>query len=202
MSSMRLRTAISVAAACGMAIALPASLGAQDVRAVPGPSNLRATAASPSQIDLSWNKVSTQQVVEYRIYYSDGTAVTRVPSSQSGYSDTGLQPWTTYGYYVTGANSSGNESPPSNVASARTLDGTPPTKPGNLAGSAVSQTQISLTWTAASDPESGIDEYIVSRDGSVIGRTSNLTYQDNGLVPDRQYSYEVSAKNGQGDVGP
>ncbi|MCK5448090.1 MAG: fibronectin type III domain-containing protein, partial [Gemmatimonadetes bacterium] len=115
MSLMRLRTAISVAAACLMAIALPASLGAQDVQAVPGPSNLRATATSPSQIDLSWNKVATSQVVEYRIYYSDGTPVARVPSSQSGYSDTELQPWTTYRYYVTGANSSGNESPPSNV---------------------------------------------------------------------------------------
>ena len=201
MNSRRLRFAVLVSAAAGMAIALPASVGAQDVQAVPGPSNLQATAASPSQIDLSWNKVSTSQVTEYVVYYSDGTEIARLSSSQSGYSDTELRPWTTYRYYVTGANSSGNESPPSNVASARTLDGTPPTKPGNLAGSAVSQTQISLTWTAASDPESGIDEYTVYRDGSEIGRTSNLTYLDNGLAPDHQYSYEVSAVNGAGDVG-
>ncbi len=201
MSSRRFRAAISVAAVCGMAIALPASLGAQDVRAVPGPSNLRATAASPSQIDLSWTKASSSQVVEYRIYYSDGTPVARVSSSQSGYSDTGLQPWTVYRYYITGANSRGSESPPSNVASAQTLDGTPPTAPGNLAGSAVSQTQISLTWTAASDPQTGISEYVVYRDGSEIGTTTNLTYEDNGLEPDRQYSYEVTAVNGQGLEG-
>jgi len=199
-NSRRIRTAISLSAACLMAIALPASLGAQDVQAVPGPSNLQATATSPSQIDLSWTRASSSQVVEYFVY-RDGTRVARVSSSQSGYSDTGLQPWTTYRYYITGANSRGNESPPSNVASARTLDGTPPTAPENLAGSAVSQTQISLTWTAASDPHTGIDEYVVYRDDSEIGTTSNLTYQDNGLAPDRQYSYKVAAVNGQGLEG-
>ena len=174
---------------------------AQDVQAVPGPSNLQATAVSASRIDLEWSKVNTGQVVEYRLYYADGTLVDSLPSSQTSYSDTGLLPWTEYRYYITGATSSGNESGPSNVATARTLDGTPPTAPGNLAGSALSSTEISLTWTAAGDPESGIDEYVVYRGGNEIGRTSSRTYQDDGLTPDRQYSYEVSAVNGQGDEG-
>jgi chitodextrinase len=176
-------------------------VGAQEVQAVPGPSNLTATAISPSRIDLDWTKTNSGQVVEYHIYYAHGAPVATVPASQSSYSDTGLQPWTEYRYYITGANASGSESGPSNVATARTLDGTPPTAPGSLAGSAVSATQVSLTWTAASDPQSGVDEYVVYRGGNEVGRTSGLAYQDNGLAPDTQYSYEVSAVNGQGDQG-
>ena len=179
----------------------PQDARAQEVQAVPGPSSLQATAVSSSRIDLSWSKVNTGQVVEYRLYYADGTLVASLPASQTSYSDTGLQSWTEYRYYITGATSSGNESGPSNIASARTLDGSPPTAPGNFNGTALSATQISLSWSAASDPQSGIDEYVVSRGGSEIGRTSSLAYQDNGLAPDQQYSYQVSAVNGQGDEG-
>ena len=179
----------------------PRDARAQDVQAVPGPSNLTATAFSSSRIDLKWTKVTTSLVVEYRIYYANGTRIATVPASESSYSDTGLLPWTEYRYYVTGASSSGNESGPSNVASARTLDGTPPTAPGNFNGTALSATQISLSWSAASDAQTGIDEYVVYRGGSEIGRTTSLSYQDNGLTPDRQYSYQVSAVNGQGDEG-
>ena len=197
MNSAWLRIVGLVGAAGALLVSNAGDMGAQGVQAVPGPSNLAATAISPSRIDLKWTKVSTAQVVEYRIYYANGSPVATVQASESSYSDTGLQPWTEYRYYITGANASGNESPPSNVAVARTSDGTPPTAPGNLAGSAVSESQIALSWSAASDPESGIDEYVVYRGGTEIGRTSNLAYQDNGLTPDSQYSYEVAAVNGQ-----
>lgn len=182
--------------------AIPRNAPAQEVQAVPGPSDLQARAVSSSRIDLAWTRVSTGLVVEYRIYrYPSNALIASVPASQGSYSDAGLSPWTEYSYYVTGAASSGNESGPSNVATARTLDGTPPTTPGNFSGTALSATQISLSWSAASDAQSGIGEYVVYRGGSEITRTSSLTYQDNGLTPDRQYSYQVSAINGQGDEG-
>ncbi len=197
------RGIVRLAGAAGALLVLSrGAVEAQEFQAVPGPSNLTATAASPSRIDLSWTRVNTGQVVEYRVYYRDGTLVARVPSTLSTYSDTGLEAWTEYRYYVTGATSTGNESGPSNVATARTLDGTPPTAPGNLAGAAVSSTQISLNWSAANDPESGVDAYAVYRDRSEIGRTSGQTFQDDGLTPDRAYSYEVTAVNGQQIEGP
>ncbi|MBT8462404.1 MAG: fibronectin type III domain-containing protein, partial [Gemmatimonadetes bacterium] len=197
----KLRIVGLVGAAVALLVSNPQA-GAQEVQAVPGPSNLRAEAISPSRIDLLWTRVNTGQVVEYRVYYASGTLVARVPSSQSTYSDTGLEAWTEYRYYVTGTTASGNESGPSNVATARTPDGTPPTAPGNLAGSAVSHTQISLNWSAAEDPESGVDAYVVYRDGSEIGRTSSRTFQDSGLTPDQAYSYGVTAVNGQQLEGP
>jgi chitodextrinase len=102
---------------------------------------------------------------------------------------------------VTSVDGDGDESAPSGAVTVRTLDDTPPTAPGNLAGTAVSQTQISLTWTAASDPQTGISEYVVFRDGSEIARTAGLSYEDGGLESDQLYKYEVSAVNGAGDEG-
>ena len=99
-------------------------------------------------------------------------------SSGTTYRDTGLASYTAYEYRVTSVTGGGDESDPSNAASARTLDGTPPTAPGNLSGAGISQTQVALTWTAAIDDETGITEYVIYRDGGEIGRTTDLSYED------------------------
>jgi len=189
-------------AALALSLANPGIATTQEVQAVPGPSNLKAEALSPSRIDLSWVKVTTSLVVEYRLYYANGTLIARLPPWQTRYSDTDLKPWTEYRYYITGVSFAGNESGPSNIATARTLDGTPPTKPGGFAGTATGPQQIALTWTAATDPESGIAEYVVYRGDSEIGRTARRTFADGSLQPDTRYEYRVAAVNGQGTEGP
>jgi chitodextrinase len=98
-------------------------------------------------------------------------------------------------------NGDGDEGNPSNAASARTQDGTPPTAPGSFTGTALSSTQIALSWSAAADPQSGIAEYVVYRDGGEIARTTALSYDDGGLEADQVYVYQVSAVNGQGIEG-
>ncbi|MCL7972702.1 MAG: fibronectin type III domain-containing protein, partial [marine benthic group bacterium] len=167
------RTARSLLSAAALALAPVGGAHAQNVQAVPAPSNLQAEGVSPSRVDLSWSPASSPQVVEYRVYYADGTPLARVPASQTTYSDAGLQPWTVYRYYVTGANGGGNESGPTNVATARTLDGTPPGSPSDLSGAPSQQGEITLTWSAATDPESGITEYVIYRDDSEVGRTAD-----------------------------
>ncbi|MCL7959129.1 MAG: fibronectin type III domain-containing protein, partial [marine benthic group bacterium] len=195
--------ALGLLVALGLLLcAIPRSLVAQEVQAVPGPSDLQATAVSPSRINLKWTRVNTGLVVEYRIYrYPSNALIASVPASQDSYADTGLSPWTEYRYYVTGATSSGNESGPSNVATARTLDGTPPTAPGNLTGAASGSREITLTWTAASDPQSGVSGYVVYRNDAEVGQTTQLSYIDGSLQRDTQYSYKVTAVNSQGDEG-
>jgi F5/8 type C domain/Fibronectin type III domain/Right handed beta helix region len=90
------------------------------------PENLQATAVSSSQIDLSWS-ASTDNVgvVGYDIYcdggYLDSTADT-------SYSDTGLDPDTTYSYTVLAYDAAGNESDESAPDSA-TTDSVPVTDP-------------------------------------------------------------------------
>ena len=79
-------------------------------------------------------------------------------------------------------------------------DATPPTVPTHLSAVGVSDSQVDLAWTAANDPESGIDHYNVYRhDGAdyvLIGTSPTATYSDTGLGAATGYSYRVSAVNG------
>jgi len=83
-----------------------------------------------------------------------------------------------------------------------TTDTSPPTTPITLSPNAVSGSQIDLSWSAASDPESGIASYKVYRNGLFLNNAFGAIYSDTGLSEGTQYSYEVSAVNGAGLEGP
>ncbi len=80
-------------------------------------------------------------------------------------------------------------------------DDTPPSAPSNLNASAVGKSQIDLSWDAASDGESGVDSYKIYRNGEGIGTSSNTSYSDEGLNEGTEYTYRVSAVNGEGMEG-
>ncbi len=75
-------------------------------------------------------------------------------------------------------------------------DSTPPSTPADLSATAVSDSQIDLSWSPASDPESGISYYNIYRDSQLIDTTDLTTYSDTGLSELTAYTYEVSAVNG------
>jgi hypothetical protein len=61
--------------------------------------------------------------------------------------------------------------------------------PLNLVATAVSTSEIDLTWTATP----GATEYFVYRDGVQIAWTTNAYYDDTGLTADTLYTYRVRA---------
>jgi predicted phosphodiesterase len=81
-------------------------------------------------------------------------------------------------------------------------DFTPPTAPTGLTATAISDTQIDLSWTAASDPETGIDHYNIYSDGQLIDTSTVTSYSDTGLSEATEYTYKVSAVNGDMMDGP
>jgi hypothetical protein len=81
-------------------------------------------------------------------------------------------------------------------------DTTPPSSPQNLTATAVSESQIDLTWEPASDPESGIDHYNIYRDDFKVGESDPASYTDTGLLEGITYTYEISAVNGMGLESP
>jgi hypothetical protein len=90
------------------------------------PSGLSATAASTSQINLSWTASSSSCTPTYSVFRSTTSGFTPSSSNQVGsgvtgttFSDTGLTCNTTYFYLVEAVNSAG-ASPASNQASATT----------------------------------------------------------------------------------
>ena len=173
------------------------------------PGGLVAEAVSPSRIDLRWDAVGGDDdddgphVVGYYIYRDNGTA----PHDSTGgteYSDTGLAAFTQYTYRVSAVSAGGIESGLSDSASARTFDGSPPSAPSGVTAAAAGSQVVELTWNAASDPESGVDLYLVYRDGgaSPIDSTTATVYADGGVEPETSYIYRVAARNGAGLVGP
>lgn len=178
------------------------------------PQNLVAEAVSASRIDLDWLAVCTEPddddddgdcrpAAGYYIY-RDGGATPIDSVSTPGYSDTGLAGFTVYSYRVSAFNTNGLEGEKSAEASARTFDATAPTAPANLTAAGSSGTSIILEWDPASDPESGIDRYLIYRDGGseAVGSTTTTTFTDSGLSGWTDRTYEVAAVNGADLVGP
>ncbi|UCF19377.1 MAG: hypothetical protein JSU87_15850 [Gemmatimonadota bacterium] len=81
-------------------------------------------------------------------------------------------------------------------------DLTAPSTPTDLIAAAVTSTRIDLSWSAASDPQSGISQYRVYRDGTLVGTSGPPAFSDIGLAPSTAYSYRVSAVNGDDLEGP
>jgi hypothetical protein len=76
------------------------------------------------------------------------------------------------------------------------LDNTPPTTPQNTIATATSESSIAITWQASGDPESGISNYKIYRDGVHIGQSALTSFTDTGLSEATTYLYQVSAVNG------
>src|SRR5882724_5318281 len=100
------------------------------------PTNLAATAAGSSQINLSWTNTSTTQTGVKIERSTDNLTFTQIAVASAtavSYSDGGLSASTTYFYRVRATNASG-DSAYSNTASATTQSPPPPpTAPTNLA---------------------------------------------------------------------
>ncbi|MDP3899712.1 MAG: LamG-like jellyroll fold domain-containing protein [bacterium] len=81
-----------------------------------------------------------------------------------------------------------------------TADTTAPSIPTGLTATAISSSQINLSWTASTDSV-GVTGYRVYRNGSQIGTvTSGTSYSSSGLSASTQYSYTVAAYDAAGNV--
>ena len=174
------------------------------------PAGLGATAASASQINLSWTAstdnvgVTGYQVERCQNAGCSNFAQVGTPTGTT-FNDPGLVASTPYSYRVRAVDAAANPSGYSNIASATTLtppppDTTPPSAPSNLGATAVSAGQINLSWTASTD-NIGVTGYRVERcqgagcsNFTQVATPAGTTYNDTtGLLPSTSYSYRVLA---------
>jgi fibronectin type 3 domain-containing protein len=190
---------------------VPASAKTLDNQAPTAPSGLTATAASSSQINLSWT-ASTDNVgvTGYRVercQASGCTAFAQIAApTTTSYSDTGLSTVTSYSYRVLAVDAANNASGPSNTGTAVTLDTQAPTAPTGLTATAASSSQINLTWTASTD-NVGVAGYRIERcQGSgctafaQIATPTTTSFSDAGLTAGTSYSYRVRASDAASNV--
>ncbi len=77
-------------------------------------------------------------------------------------------------------------------------DTTLPTTPENLTVTAISSSQINLSWTASTD-NVGVTGYKIYRDGTYLKSITITSTSDTGLNPSTQYCYRVSAYDAAGN---
>ncbi|HUS91547.1 MAG TPA: lamin tail domain-containing protein [Phycisphaerae bacterium] len=81
------------------------------------------------------------------------------------------------------------------------LDTTPPTTPTGLTAGVTVWPRIDLSWTPAADPQSGVDHYVVFRNGVQVGTTAAAAFSDANPPMAGANSYQVVAVNRDGYTG-
>jgi len=174
------------------------------------PGNLVAAGASSTQANLSWS-ASTEiggTVNNYIVERCQGAGCTTFAqigtSTTTTFGDTGLTAGTTYNYRVRASDTTGGLSPYSNVSTAITTGA--PTDPTNLVATAVSPTQINLTWTASTETGGTVTGYLIERcQGVGCSNFARLltvptnSYSDTGLTSGSSYTYHVKATDASGN---
>ncbi|GIW53280.1 MAG: hypothetical protein KatS3mg081_2635 [Gemmatimonadales bacterium] len=203
------RSCSGTQASCPVSLTSSVPVSAAFVPVPPAaPTNLMATAVSSSRIDLSWTD-SANNEDGFRIERCVGsgcssfTQIDTVGANVTAYQNTGLMAATSYSYRVRAYNAGGN-SGYSNTATATTLPNAP-AAPSNLVATAVSATQIDLSWTDNANNEDGFKiERCVGSGCSSFRQIATVeanitTYHDTGLSPYTAYTYRVLAYNSGGN---
>jgi hypothetical protein len=170
------------------------------------PTGLTATPFNATEIDLAWTDNSTNEA-GFKIERCTGSGCTNfvqiatVGANVKSYSNTGLSASTTYTYRVRAYNA-GGDSDYSNIAFATTL--TPPAAPSNLKATAVSRSQINLTWNDNSNNEK---TFAIERcrgatctNFALIANVAanKTSYSNTGLSRNTTYRYRIRAYNDAG----
>jgi chitodextrinase len=169
---------------------------APDTAAPTVPQNLSASGVTQTQISLSWSASTDNTAVAG--YHVNRNGVRIATTTAASFSDTGLTASTSYAYTVSAFDAAKNESANSAAVSTTTLpasapaDTTAPTVPQNLSATGVTQSQISLSWSASTDAV-GVAGYHVNRNGARIATTTVPSFADTGLTASTSYAYTVSA---------
>jgi titin len=179
---------------------------------VPVPRDLNAAAISSTAIEVAWTAPPAAADGSGYTYVLERTdtatgVVTRLPADtldslpSSPYFDQALSPGHTYSYTVQALDENGVPSAQSGSVSAATYG--PPAQPTGLAATALSGTQVHLTWAAVA----GASGYDVLRATSADGDFTSILpagqvdtsaeYYDQSCEPGTTYYYQVKAVDGQ-----
>jgi chitodextrinase len=163
-----------------------AGSAAPDTKAPTVPANLTASAASATQVNLSWS-ASTDNigVAGYKVFRNSSSIATTTATT---YADTGLSAGTAYTYTVSAYDAAGNSSAPSASATATTfvLVSSLACSPSSLGSGAASACTVTVSKAA---PSSGV-VVVLSSSSSALSIPVSVT------VPSGATSASFSATAG------
>ncbi|HEX7681483.1 MAG TPA: hypothetical protein VF713_25380 [Thermoanaerobaculia bacterium] len=168
------------------------------------PSGLSAVALSSTSAKISWvdNSNNETAFVVIRWNGSAWAPIATLGANVTSYTDTTLQPNTTYYHAACAQNSAGTVC--SATDSVVTTPGTGlPAPPSGLSAVALSSTSARISWTDNSNNETGF--IVIKWNGSawvpIATLGANVTsYTDSSLQPRTTYYHAACAQNGAGTV--
>ena len=166
------------------------------------PTNLTATTAGSTQINLTWTDNSNDEVgfkLQISLDQSTWNTIYTAQAGETSYSNTGLNSTTTYYYRVFAYNDIGN-SDYSNIGDAKTFL----SAPINLTATVPTGLYVELNWTNTDASTVGYE--IERKAGSsktwiqIATTTVNkTTYDDENVISGVNYDYRVRSYNGDGN---
>lgn len=163
-----------------------------DTEAPSIPGNVRLSKATGQSLEIAWD-ASTDNIFlkGYRVMLNGEEVGTTVGNS---YVFSGLLPVTAYQISVSAYDASSNESQPSIVLNATTLDPDEeaPSVPDGLVASDLTEQSVIISWTASTDNVE-VSEYRIYVDGNRIGSSVNPRFPIVDLAPSTSYSITVTA---------
>ncbi|MFE9797387.1 glycosyl hydrolase family 18 protein [Streptomyces goshikiensis] len=113
------------------------------------------------------------------------------PGASVSFGFNGAGPGAPGGCKINGAPCDGGSQPGDN----------PPSAPGTPTASNVTETSLTLNWSAATD-DKGVKNYDVYRGGTKITTVTGTSYGDSGLTKGTTYNYTVTARDTADQTGP
>ena len=168
----------------------------QDVTAPTVPTALSAIPGK-AIVYLNWAPSADEGTVAGYQVFRNGAPLIQVTAPS--HRDTSVASGVQYTYAVRAFDARSNLSALSTPVTITTIDITPPSAPTAFVGNAVSSTQATVSWVAATD-NVGVAGYKLYRNGVFLRNWGATAYLDTGLTPETWYTYHVSAVDAMGNV--
>jgi hypothetical protein len=167
------------------------------VNAVPGkPGTPIISQVTGTSAKLDWS-ASTPTPLEYLLTLNDADPI-RIPSSSTSYILNNLEQTTNYRIEIRAKGDYDTISEPS-LASFATKDETPPSKPGPLEITEITESTAKINWTASTD-NVAVTAYEITLDDGIPHTIRTNTYSFTNLKEGTSHNIRVVAKDGDGNV--
>lgn len=172
-----------------------------DTQAPTAPSNVTIMSRTSTSVALSWAAAADNVGVTGYTLYRAGTRMATTTDPSGIFS--GLSCDTSYTLSIDAYDGAGNHSAKANVGVTTTAcaDTSPPSRPTNLSTSQVTQTGLTLAWTASTD-DTGVAGYDLYRNGAKVGSGTGTSSTQTDLACGTSYALAVDAYDAAGNTSP
>ncbi len=163
--------------------------GLAGIPALDPPADVRVVVSTPTSVEVRWATPRGVSDIDHYLIVRDGQIVGTAPVTRTSYTDSGLFPGSTHGFWVVAVSVRHATS-----QSARRYVTLPVPTPVALAARSVGAESVSLSW-GAPQTSPRPDRYIVFRDGTPVATLKGTvtSYTDSGLAVATVYRYAVVA---------